>query len=192
MTVREKAPTVLTREGARRLTGKIRDALALADDLLVKAYEGRIWEVTSYPDFAAWCAGELPEMRTIKLRAPARRARAAKLLEHGASEREIAAATGASSGTAHNDVAFLTGRSILSTPPPAEVQVSVLRRKTDWVVLMIEAAGPSGLDVRAVQAALGCERNEASATLTRLHAAGRVGYVAPVRRGLFGRYVAPR
>lgn len=191
MRTTEKAPTVLTGEGARRLTGKIRDALALADDLLVKAYEGRIWEVTSYPDFAAWCAGELPEMRTIKLRAPARRARAAKLLEHGASEREIAAATGASNGTAHNDVAFLTGRSILSAPSAVDQPVS-REHKTSRAVAAIEAAGPAGLDVRDVQKALGCERNEASATLTRLHAAGRVGYVAPVRRGLFGRYVAPR
>jgi hypothetical protein len=102
------ADALLDARTARRLVGEARNALALADDLLARLYAGRAWEVLGHKDWPALCAAELPELRHLKMRTPARRERVAALLEHGATIRDIAAATGASVGTAHGDVATIT------------------------------------------------------------------------------------
>jgi hypothetical protein len=93
---------------ARRRVGAIRDALAVADDLLAAAYAARDWEALGHASWAAYCAAELPELRHLKLRADVRRARVAALLAAGASRRDIAAGTGASLGQVQKDVAALT------------------------------------------------------------------------------------
>lgn len=172
-----RAPLILTAHGARRLTGRIRDALAIADDLLVQAYEGRAWEALGHRSWVDYCARELPELQCIKLKSGPRRERAAKLYAEGASLREIAAATGGSLGTTKADVDTFR-------PQPMPQPVKRGPRKTDRVVAMLADRGP--LDVRQVTKALGCQRHEASATLTRLEQARRVVYLPPERRGMFG------
>jgi hypothetical protein len=145
--IREKAPTILTAEGARRLTARIRDALALSDDLLAQAYQGQAWAALGYRDFPAYCDGELPELRHIKLRAPARQARTKALHEQGATEREIAAATGASPATAHRDVLVVTGRSAsneAASVEPLELTREVIEEATAWQTVLRHGACGQG------------------------------------------------
>jgi hypothetical protein len=127
VTVQTPAP-VLSATDARRLTARIRDALALADDLLAAAYAGRALEALSHPSWEAYCAAELPELRHLKLRSAARRQRAARLLEVGATERDVAAATGPSTGTAHNDVAHLRAPVLKLSKPSPGASASLRRR----------------------------------------------------------------
>jgi hypothetical protein len=74
---------------ARRRVAAIRDALAVADDLLAAAFAARDWEALGHADWLAYCAAELPELRHMKMRAPPRRQRGRALLAAGASMREM-------------------------------------------------------------------------------------------------------
>jgi hypothetical protein len=164
---------------ARRRVAAIRDALAVADDLLAAAYAARDWEALGHADWLAYCAAELPELRHITMRAPARRQRVSALLDAGASMREMSAATGASLGTVHADVAQLQRR---SAPAPAATT------RTDRVVALLMAAGPAGLTVHQVARRERCHHGAASAALSRLAAAGRAHRLtAP--RGVTSPYV---
>jgi len=172
---------VLTETDARRLTTRIRDALALADDLLARAYAGRAWKALGHADFAAYCAAELPELRHLKLRKPERQARAVKLLQQGATERDIAAATGSSTGTAHNDVAALT-RPVLKNEQAPEATAGG-RTRADQVVELVGARGTAGMTVRELCRALKAHHGIASGALSRLHRQGRLRRTAVYRDG---------
>jgi hypothetical protein len=178
-----RAEALLSAGEARRLTGQIRDALAVADDLLARAYAGRAWEPLGHRSWEAYCAAELPELRHLKLRAPAREARAAVLLARGASVRDVAAATGASVGSAHATVRKLT------EPAPAPVPRAAPVCKTTRTLELLAAAGEAGLTVHQLERRTGWHHGQASAVLARLAAAGRIGYRRPARRGLTGTYV---
>jgi hypothetical protein len=116
-TYRDKTVSAVTaalqQTTARQRLTAIRNALALADDLLAQAYAARDWEALGHASWEAYCAAEIPELRHLKLRAPERRARIQTLRNAapGISVRELAAATGASVGTVHGD---------LAAPRPAE------------------------------------------------------------------------
>lgn len=173
------APAVLelAQARARRRVGQIRDALAVADDLLAQAFTERDWEALGHADWAAYCAAELPELRHLKLRADARRARVAALVAAGApSVRDLAAATGASVGTIHGDLVQL--RPAAAAAPRRDL--------TARIVDLLAEAGP--LDVLAVAKRLKVRQAQASPALCRLAAAGRIVYTAPARRGLVGVY----
>lgn len=175
--IREQAAT-LTRESARRLTGKIRDALAVADDLIVRAYEGRAWEALGHPSWEAYCVAELPELRAMKLRAPVRRARVHALLDAGASIREAAVSAGASVGSAHADAKAREvphERSELNTPAPLP-QVSNVQR----VAALVASAGDHGLTVREVCRKAAWHHGQASSALTVAHKRGLI-----VRSGVY-------
>jgi hypothetical protein len=163
---------------ARRRVGAIRDALAVADDLLAAAYADRDWAALGHASWAAYCAAELPELRHLKLRAEARQARVAALLDAGASRREIAAGTGASLGQVQKDVAALTAAH--RPAPPA--------RRTVRVLDLIAAAGDAGLTVHQLARKDRCGQAAASACLSRLAAAGKVRRL-PARRGVASPYV---
>jgi hypothetical protein len=175
------ASVLLSAAEARRLTGQIRDALAVADDLLARAYAGRAWEVLGHRSWAAYCAAELPELRHLRMRADARLARTAALVALGASTSEVQAATGASRGQAHADMKRLT-----EPAPPAPAGPVC---KTTRTLELLAAAGDAGLTVHALEKRTGWHHGQASAALTRLAATGRIGYRAPARRGLTGVYV---
>jgi hypothetical protein len=167
----------LTATEARRLTARIRDALALADDLLAAAYAGRAWAALGHASWEAYCAAELPELRHLKLRAPERRARiqTLRVAAPGISVRELAAATGAAVGTVHGDLAPAAG-----AIGPAAGGSKVAR------TLALLEAGP--LTVHQLVKRTRWHHGQASATLSRLAAAGRITYTPPAKRGGTGTY----
>jgi hypothetical protein len=171
------AAAVLDTAAARRLTARIRDALAIADNLLAAAFAGRAWEALGHVDWPAYCAAELPELRHIKLRRVERQARVAALHAEGATQRDIMAATGASLGTINADVAALT------RPAPAEPAAPVC--KTARTLELLEG-GP--LTVHQLVKRTRWSQTSASATLCRLAAAGRIDYRPPAKRGQVGVY----
>jgi DNA-binding transcriptional ArsR family regulator len=173
----DRAAVALTAAEARRLTARIRDALALADDLLARAYAGRAWAALGHASWEAYCAAELPELRHIKLRRPERRARIQTLRDAapGISVRELAAATGASVGTVHGDLAPPAG-----SIEPAGGTGTVAR------VLAVLAVGPA--DVFTIARRTRLRQAQVSPALSRLAAAGRIAYTPPARRGGTGTY----
>lgn len=192
MTTREKSPTVLTaaREAAQHRVRVIRNALEVADEELVKAYEARDWETLGYDSFEAYCVGELPGLRTMTLRAPARRARAHALRAKGATIPEIVVATGSSLGSIHRD---LTPRKPapsfqMETPAPPLVPVERLA-KWQTVVRHVAAAGAAGLTCLEFERQTGWRHGASSAAF---HSAQRKGYVrrGGTFRGGYGTYVS--
>lgn len=169
---------------ARRLVSEARNALAVADDLLARLYAGRAWEVLGHADWPALCAAELPELRHLKMRAAPRRERVAVLLERGATVRDVAAATGASVGTAHNDVRVLTdvaAAPVIDTRP-AHVQVAGL----------VAAAGARGLTIPQAQRRTGWTYGATSGALSRAERRGLVTRPAHLDpRGGFRPYTIP-
>jgi hypothetical protein len=165
---------------ARQRLTAIRNALALADDLLAQAYAARDWEALGHPSWEAYCAAEIPELRHLKLRAPERRARIQTLRNAapGISVRELAAATGAAVGTVHADLAPRPGAESL---PGAAVS------KVAHTLTLLDA-GP--LTVHQLIKRTRWHHGQASATLSRLAAAGRVAYTPPARRGGTGTYAS--
>lgn len=163
---------------ARRLTADIRNALAVADDLLARAYTGRVWLALGHKDWRTYCAAELPELRTLKMRAEPRLARVALLVAAGASVSDVQAATGASRGQAHADIKTLT-----AVEPAAPVAVVPL---TDRIVELL-AKHPGGLSVFDIAKRLKVRQAQVSPALTRMNGR-RITYLAPARRGMTGLY----
>jgi hypothetical protein len=174
-TTRQKAPSILTEIGARRLTARIRDALAVADDLLAQAYQGRAWEALGYDSWAEYCSKELPELRHLKMRAEARRERVRALLAEGASRREMAAATGADVATVHRDVVFIEGRTVANATPvedsPAEVEPDL--PKTEQVVRLVAAQAEKGMTCLEIEHEMGWRHGVASGPVSRMAAPKR-------------------
>jgi hypothetical protein len=106
----EKAPLILTEIGARKLTDRIRQQLASADEDLARAYECSAHQLLGHATWAAYCAAEFPELAHVKLAVPARQERVKALRQVGASERAIAAATGVSPAQVHADLVELRER----------------------------------------------------------------------------------
>lgn len=129
MTTRvEKAPTILTRTRARRLTARIRDALVLADDLLVQAWEGRAWEALDYESWAAYCEAELPQLRTIKALPPDERANTwADMVRAGLSMGAVAEGSGVGKATISR---ALSGKELPVTATGLDGKVRSTRRAT--------------------------------------------------------------
>jgi hypothetical protein len=162
---------VLDQLEARRLIGAARNALALADDLLARLYAGRAWEALGHADWPTLCAAELPELRHLKMRTAPRRERAAALHALGASVREIAAATGASVGSTHNDVATITaaatvGDGLEATVPTVAAHVRVAE--------LVAAAGAAGLTIPQAQRRTGWTYGATSGALSRAERRGLV------------------
>ena len=190
MTAATIAPApVLELLEARRLVSEARNALSLADDLLARLYGGRAWVALGHADWPALCAAELPELRHLKMRSAPRRERVAALLAHGATVRDIAAATGASVGTAHNDVATLTATSAgagRAATSPADVPAHVL------VAELVAGAGARGLTIPQAQRRTGWTYGAASGALSRAERRGLVVRDRAIeQRGGFRPYTAP-
>lgn len=187
------APTVavaaLDQLTARRLVSEARNALALADDVLARLYAGRAWEALGHRDWSALCAAELPELRHLKLRKAPRLERVRLLIAAGATERDVAAATGSSVGQAHNDVRELrlpgargAGESRCGEHgAPAHVIVARL----------VAAAGARGLTIPQAQRKTGWTYGATSGALSRAERRGLVHRPAALDpRGGFRPYVA--
>lgn len=186
--IREKAPTILTEVGARRLTARIRDALALADDLLVQAYEGRAWEALGHASWRAYCEAELPELRKLKLRKGPRVERAQKLREAGASIPEIVAATGSSLGAIHRDLTPAPFQ--MESPQPPVTAPPVYASTAHRAAALVAAQGDRGLTVHELGHETGWHHGQSSGALSRAHR--KLGLIAPTGtfRNSCGVYVA--
>jgi hypothetical protein len=195
--------TQLSVDVARRLTARIRDALVLADELLVQLWDGRGWSALGYDSFAAYCAGELPALQLVKLRADERRRRIAPLVAAGASIGDLAAATGAGRGTLHADLqrpelAALRPDVVISADgrrrqarTPAEVVPAPAAPALPFVVQLLALLGERGpLTALQVEQLTGRRSSSVAPALHRLHDAGRVTYTAGAKRGRAGVYAA--
>lgn len=190
----------LDKARARALTRRLRDALDLSLDLLTEAFHGRAWEVLGYASWSAYCAAELPALALLGKGMPAeqRQGVVVELRRQGMSHAAIAKPLGVGVGTVHRDleaagVSIATTESLDGRRRPGKVPAAAApsrprARKTDRAVELVAAAGPEGLTVRDLVAATRWNQCQASATLHRLERAGRVRYLQPARRGLFGRY----
>lgn len=196
-TTRQKAPCILTEIGARRLTARIRDALAVADDLLAQAYQGRAWEALGYDSWPAYCAGELPELRFLKLRAEARRERVRALRHEGATIPDVVAATGSSLGTIHRDLVSLEGghtrepsfqMETAEAPQEPEAAPPVPMAKTDQIVALVAAQGDRGLTCLEVEHETGWRHGVASGPMSTVARQKRIKATGRFRQG-YGVYV---
>ena len=165
-----------TSQQARQRVSAIRNALAVADDLLAQAFTARDWEALGHASWEAYCAAELPELRHLKMRRPDRQARVAALSAAGASVRQIAAATGASVGSIHSD--------LTPTEAPAPATSAAAR-----VRAALAAAGPRGLTTLEAARRAHCTQGAASGELSRLARTGRAQSPTTVRNG-YGVYVS--
>jgi hypothetical protein len=185
---------------ARSITRKLVGAADLMLDLVVEAYDGRVWEVLGHPSWAAYVAAEVPALAVIGKGLPVeqRREAVAVLRGRGLSLRGVSEVLGIAPNTVRTDAAAagvqlaevvsLDGSRRSSSAAPARRRRGPV--KTDRTVALLAGAGPDGLTVRDVAKALRCEQHKAAATLTRLEDAGRIVYRPGDRRGQFGRYVA--
>lgn len=150
----------------------IRNALTVADEELSRALAERDWEVFGLATFGEYCAEKLPELEHIKLRVAPRQARTKALLEADptVTEREIAAATGASPATAHRDVLAVTGRAVASNeagPQPPVTAPPVPQSGYRAAVALVAAQGAHGLTVKELAAATGWHHGQASGALSK-------------------------
>lgn len=185
---------------ARRLTRQLQEALDLALDLLLQVHDGQAWRALGHSSWGEYCAAELPQLAILGkgMAEPERVAAVGELRGQGMSFRAIAAALGLGVATvkrAADDagvqlatVTSLDGRKRSTTSAPRRRRSGPPR--TDRTVLLVAGFGTDGATVLDVVAATRWKQHVASATLTRLVQAGRLAYLAPERRGQFGRYVA--
>ncbi len=209
MTALQKAPTILTRAGAEKLTVRIAQRLDSADQELARAYEGRVWEALELDSWEQWVATRLPQLEHIRLSIPARLERVKELRLVGASERAIADACGVSPGTAHTDLERLRVAGELRDEPttvtsldnrrrPAQQPATAAEAKVErhgLTILMHEAwqrvagCGDAGMTCLELEKKARWRHGRASSLLHRLERAGHVRRT-DVRRDDYRAYVA--
>lgn len=209
----EKAPTILTRKGAEKLTASIRRHLESADIELARAWEGRVWEALDLPDWAAWITRSFPELEYVKLTVPARQDSVVALRLVGASERDIAVARGVSPATIHADLVSLREAGRLNGEPtttrsrdgrerPARQPATAMQdraaaqaQRHGLTLLMAEAwerleqAGGRGMTSLELERKTRWRHGRVSSLLHRLERAGLV-YRSGEFRDDYGVYVA--
>lgn len=207
----ERAPTILTAAGARKLTASIARKLQDADGELLRAWEGRVWEALDLPDWSTWCAVSFPELQSVRLAVPTRQERAKVLRLVGASEREIAAATGVSPASTHADLTALRERGELdgepatvrsgdnrerpARQPATEARAAAQVQRHGLTILMheawqrVDAAGETGLTCLELERRTRWRHGRASSLLNRLERAGLVRRDGRFRDG-YGTYLA--
>lgn len=187
-------PTATEQQEARRRLTAIRNALGRADALLVEAWKARDWLALGHASWKAYVAAELPQLQLLQVRAEVRDERIVELAREGMSQGAIADGFGIGRGTVNRALAGVEldetvtatdGRTMARRAPKAPARRRG-PRKTDRTVEL--AQGLDTFDVRDVVHATRWPQHKASATLTRLVQAGRLEYLPPARRGLFGRY----
>jgi hypothetical protein len=191
------APVVLDAAAARRLTARIRDALAVADGLLLQAWTGRAWEALGHASWADYIANELPQLRFVKVDRADRVARHVTLAEAGMTVRAISDAYGVGVGTVHRDIAG-AARPETVTATDGRVRAARVERpatppapaesRADVVVRLVAAAGPAGLTCRELERKLRVHHGIASGALSRVARQGRVARIGS--RDGWGIYVA--
>jgi hypothetical protein len=208
----EKAPLILTKIGAQKLTDRIRQKLASADRDLAQAWQTRAWELLGFESWAAYCADLDRDLELVKLRPEARQEFARGLRLVGASERDIAAATGVSRGQAHADLQALRERGELAGEPTttrgrdgrdrparqpatgAESRAVAQTERRGLTILMHEAwqhvaDRPAGMTCLELERKARWRHGRASSLLHRLERAGLVQRTGEFRDD-YGVYLA--
>ena len=109
----------LSVQEARELTRQIAQTLALAWDLVVAAYQRRVWEPLGYGSWDSYCRAELGSTR-LRLPAEEREEAVRSLRSAGLSTRAIAAATGQSDRTVRRDLAGAAHAAVADANPRPE------------------------------------------------------------------------
>jgi lambda repressor-like predicted transcriptional regulator len=102
-TVTEVHPA-LTETAARELTDTIKRAVQIVDSQITRAYFGRAWSALGYETWDEYCESEFDGAK-LKMPREERTMIVGSLRDAGMSIRAIAAATGASYGTVHSELA---------------------------------------------------------------------------------------
>lgn len=166
---------------ARAATDRLRLTLTDAHEQLIELHRMKAHEALGYgPRLAGWTAYLAAEFGELLHVVPSPDQLAA-MVDAGMSQREAAAPFRVSVGTVN--------AAVQATRAPAAAPAAPVS-KTARVLELVAAAGPAGLTVEQLRRKTRWHHGQASAALCRLHAAGRIGYRAPERRGLMGAYVS--
>lgn len=184
---------------ARRNLARLRDTLVRADSALVDYWLSDEWRAFGHKAWRDFVAAELPQLRALSFQDAGQRDEKLRELvrDHGMSMGAAAEALGVGKATAHRALAGVqlaeTNKASDGRTMAARTGRAPVRRKrkrtvplTDQVVALLIDRGP--LDVLEVTHAVRQDRSMVSPTLTRLQDAGRIQYLAPERRGQFGRW----
>lgn len=195
----------LDRARAKAITRKLAGAADLLLDLVVEAYEGRVWEVLGHGSWAEYTAAEVPGLSVIGKGLPveARREAVAVLRGRGLSLRGVSEVLGIAPNTVRTDAAAAgvvlaevrgidgSRRAPVAGPDraPAPKLTNVAR-----AVLVLREVGEEGIDAVTMAKRLRKDVRSAAALLCRLSKPedGRAVYRAPARRGQTGSYVLGR
>jgi hypothetical protein len=193
-TATKTAAAALDLAAARKLTARIRDGLVHADGLLLQAWVGRAWLALGHATWKDYVAAELPDLQLLKVQPDVRDERIRSMAAEGMSMGAIADALAVGKGSVHR---ALQGVELPATTTSTDGRTMATRtgraparrrgpRKTERAVELAQSVDT--FDVRDVVATTRWPQHKASATLTRLVQQGRLEYLAPERRGQFGRY----
>jgi transposase len=177
---------------ARAATDRLRLTLTDAHEQLIDLYRRRAHEALGYgkgtAGWSAYCAAEFGELLNVRLPRDTRGAVLAAMVDAGMSQRQAAAPFAVSLGTVN--AALQSHRSRREgTPAGGVIRVTPPASKVARVLELLAAAGTAGLTVEQVRRKTRWHHGQASATLCRLAAAGRIDYRPPARRGLMGAYL---
>lgn len=185
MTTREKAPTILTKVGARRLTDRLVTTLTEAHELLIDLWRGRAHQALGYANWDAFCKAELGDLLMLKLPPEMRREAAEHMKDAGMSYRNIASPFGVSPASIHADLAPpKPKRSVqeLNTPQPAEQPVPTPAEHVSNVVRavsLVAAQGARGLTYLELCEKARWRGGQATGALSEAH---RRGLIVPSGR----------
>lgn len=192
----------LDAQAARALTLQLRDALTLAVDLITRLIDGRADQALGFASWADYCAAELPELAQLVERSTVDERRAVVVALHGRghSLRGIAGPLGLAPNTVRADLAAAgapkraTVTSLDGRQRPAAAAPKPKAKPLPLVVRIVQLvdANPDGVTVHDVASKLRVHHGQASGSLSRLAAAGRLTYARPARRGQTGRYLPGR
>ncbi len=202
----QAAAPVLDRRSARRRAQRIRGLLKTSVDELLCAWRDLDQVALGYgAGLAGWQAYVAGEYEDLEFRLPAslRRPRLLAMRTAGMSTDVITATPGmGAKGTVIADLAWLRAQGLLDDAEATTTSIDGSRRaartgatarrrvhRTNRLVEVITAAGPGGLTVVGVCEKARMPRHVVAPALTRLFDAGRIGYLAPERRGQFGTWV---
>ena len=93
----------MNKRQAQQLTKRIRQHVADLSDLVIEAFDGKIWQPMGYDSWDAYCRAEF-ETAYIRLPREERIITVAHMKDSGMSNRAIASALGVDEGTVRNDL----------------------------------------------------------------------------------------
>ncbi|MFD5513734.1 hypothetical protein ACFWIB_39260 [Streptomyces sp. NPDC127051] len=88
----ELSNTGLSETDARALTDRIKDALHVAYELIIDAYQQGVWHVLGYDSWDTYCATEFSKARMVRIPREQRLQIVAGMTDAGMATREIGSA----------------------------------------------------------------------------------------------------